>query len=145
MENVELYRAAIKAWGAEAQTKMVFEEIAEFQEAICKCGRGRDTAEHVAEEIADVQIMLEQMAVLYGVENAVADYREIKLTRLASRVEKAEREKQEAEAHCRECRCPSCDLFKTPECIEGADICEKKCDHKQHTRSCPFHPDEREG
>lgn len=94
MENAELYRAAIKAWGAEAQTKMVFEEIAEFQEAICKCGRGRDTAEHVAEEIADVQIMLEQMAVLYGVENAVADYREIKLARLASRVEKAERNKR---------------------------------------------------
>lgn len=49
----------------------------------------------------------------------------------------------ETDKHCRECLCPSCDLFKTAECIEGADLCEKKCDHENHTWSCPFHPNER--
>ena len=52
---------------------------------------------------------------------------------------------EETDKHCRECRCPSCDLFKTAECIEGADLCEKKCDHENHTWSCPFHPDTRGG
>ena len=90
MENEQLYRAALNTWGAEAQTKMVFEEIGEFMDALCKYTRGRVPAGHVAEEIADVQIMLEQMTVLFEVESRVQEYREYKLARLAERLQKAE-------------------------------------------------------
>lgn len=67
-----------------------FEEIGEFMDALCKYTRGRVPAGHVAEEIADVQIMLEQMTVLFEVESRVQEYREYKLARLAERLQKAE-------------------------------------------------------
>lgn len=82
MEHEKLYRAAISVWGTEHQTKKTFEEIGEFIEAICKCAEHRDKAAHVAEEIADVQIMLEQMTVLYGIEKEVEAFRESKLSYL---------------------------------------------------------------
>lgn len=44
--------------------------------------------------------------------------------------------------HCRECICPSCDLFQTPECLEGEDGCDK-CANDSHTGHCWWHPDER--
>lgn len=50
----------------------------------------------------------------------------------------------EPDKHCRECICPSCDLFKTDDCLEGEDCCEK-CDNTHHTGSCWWHPDERAG
>ena len=53
-----IYREALNKWGAEAQTLMVFEEMAELQKELCKHTRGRDNREAIAEEIADVQIIL---------------------------------------------------------------------------------------
>ena len=47
--------------------------------------------------------------------------------------------------HCRECICRSCDLFQKDGCLEGADHCITKCDHKSHTRACPWHTSEQEG
>ena len=38
-----------------------FEEMSELQKELCKHDRGKDNREAIAEEIADVQIMLEQM------------------------------------------------------------------------------------
>ncbi|MCI8442550.1 MAG: hypothetical protein HFG27_08470 [Provencibacterium sp.] len=87
----ELYRAALHTLGGEAQTRMLFEEMAELQNAICKFGRERDTAEHIAEEIADVQIMLEQMMLHFKVETPVVDWRAVKLARLEQRVQEAMR------------------------------------------------------
>lgn len=83
------YRLALDTYGAEAQTIMVFEEMAELQKELCKHSRGTDNRESIAEEIADVQIMLEQMIELHGCENAVLCYKRHKLERLAERIEKA--------------------------------------------------------
>ena len=85
MDEQRIYRAALAAWGADAQTLMVFEEMAELQKELCKAARGKDNREQNAEEIADVEIMLEQMKVLHGCAEAVAAYRESKLRRLAIR------------------------------------------------------------
>ena len=85
MDEQKIYRAALAAWGADAQTLMVFEEMAELQKELCKAARGRDNREQIAEEIADVEIMLEQMKVLHGCAEAVAAYRKSKLRRLAIR------------------------------------------------------------
>ena len=57
----KIYCEALNKWGAEAQTLMVFEEMSELQKELCKHARGKDNREAIAEEIADVQIMLEQM------------------------------------------------------------------------------------
>ena len=65
-ERCEIYKRALLLFGTDAQIKMFFEEAAELQNALCKLARGRDSADHVAEEIADlvqnglVQLQLQQ-------------------------------------------------------------------------------------
>lgn len=86
----EIYRAALETFGEEAQTKMLFEEMGELMSAICKHARGRDKVAHIAEEIADVQIMLDQMAVLFGCEDEVERQKRYKLRRLEQRIEEVQ-------------------------------------------------------
>lgn len=83
----ELFYKAINVWGPEAQTKMVLEEMAELQKEICKMWRGKDNNANIAEEIADVEIMLDQLKMMLGVEIEVARYRQGKLLRLRQRLE----------------------------------------------------------
>lgn len=90
-----LYRLALDTYGPEAQTVMVFEEMAELQKELCKHARGTDNLEAIAEEIADVQIMLEQMIELHGCEDAVLCYKRHKLERLAERIKKREDDSSE--------------------------------------------------
>ena len=86
-----IYRAALDTFGTEAQTKMLFEEMGELMSAICKHSRGRDEVAHIAEEIADVHIMLDQMAVLFNCEAEVERQKRYKLKRLEQRIEAAAR------------------------------------------------------
>lgn len=85
----ELYRLAIDTWGADAQTVMVFEEMSELQKELCKHARGKDNREAIADEIADVQIMLEQMMILHDCGQDVKEHKESKLKRLAERLTSA--------------------------------------------------------
>ena len=67
--------AALYHYGAQPQITIVFEEMAELQDVLCKFLRGRvdgDTLANIAEEIADVGIMLDQMVIEFEVEDAVA-------------------------------------------------------------------------
>lgn len=71
---------------AEAQTLMVMEEMSELQKELCKHARGADNRENIAEEIADVLIMLDQMMLLYSCKESVERYRDEKIKRLAERL-----------------------------------------------------------
>ena len=84
----EVIKLAIKTYGKEAQTQMLFEEMAELQNALCKLARNRGTSDQVCEEIADVMIMCLQMAQIYGVKlvEAWANY---KVARLKDRLNQA--------------------------------------------------------
>lgn len=82
----ETIRRAIKTYSKDSQTQMLFEEMAELQEALCKLARGRDTRAHVCEEIADVLIMCLQMAQIYG-PKAVENWINIKINRLKNRLD----------------------------------------------------------
>lgn len=77
----ETIRLAIQTYGKDAQTLMLFEEMAELQDAICKHLRGRDKTYHVCEEIADVMIMCLQMTQIYGVK-CVEKWVDFKMNRL---------------------------------------------------------------
>ena len=81
----EIIQLAIQTYGKEAQTRMLFEEMAELQNAICKLSRGRATVGDVCEEIADVMIMCFQMAQIYGV-TRVEQLATFKMRRLADRL-----------------------------------------------------------
>ena len=84
-EEYEVYYQALNKWGAESQIKMLFEEMAELQNAICKYFRKRNNMYDVATEIADVQIMAEQMSILFGKE-LVNSEKERKFERLKKRL-----------------------------------------------------------
>lgn len=84
-EEYQVYSKALNKWGAESQIKMLFEEMAELQNAICKYFRKRNNMYDVATEIADVQIMVEQMSILFGKE-LVNSEKERKFERLKKRL-----------------------------------------------------------
>lgn len=86
----EIIKLAISTYGKEAQTMMLFEEMSELQNAICKLSRGRGTVGDVCEEIADVMIMCFQMAQIYGVAH-VEQLATFKMRRLADRLKGGER------------------------------------------------------
>jgi len=87
----EITRMAEEQWGTEAQKQMVVEECAELITAISHNDRGRIGLAELAEEVADVEIMLDFMR-LYLSDDAVDQAKKIKLERLAERVKYAEEE-----------------------------------------------------
>lgn len=63
--NGSLYQEAVKLWGFDSQVQMMIEEMAELTTALCHVLRAKGSIENVVEEIADVEIMLEQMKVIF--------------------------------------------------------------------------------
>ena len=86
VSDKELYQLALSTLGADAQTVMVFEEMAELQKELCKHARGAENRKAIAEEIADVLIMLEQMMILHNCEDLVFQYKQEKKDRLEKRL-----------------------------------------------------------
>lgn len=96
--ETDVFKAAIEVFGEAAQVTMVFEEMAELQKELCKWLRGNtDAAERyrIAEEIADVEIMLDQMKILFEIDGTARTYRLEKVARLAGRVEKIKKNREE--------------------------------------------------
>lgn len=83
----EIFRRALEAFGAQAQMMMAIEEMSELTKELCKNGRGQENATHIAEEVADVQIMLQQLVMLFDCAGQVETFRRYKLERLAERIE----------------------------------------------------------
>lgn len=55
-------------YGKESQSIVAIEELSELQKELCKMLRGIGNPEHLAEEIADVEIMLCQIKELYALD-----------------------------------------------------------------------------
>lgn len=87
MENgiKETLENAIKVYGRDKQTDMAIEEMGELLVAINQQKRGRVSVEAVQEEIADVKIMVEQLAIIFG-ENGVSSFEAKKVARLKERI-----------------------------------------------------------
>lgn len=83
----EILSAAVATWGKDAQTKMLLEEMAELQKKeICKAWRGKDNEVEIAEEVADVEIMLAQIKMIFNIDASVGVYRDEKIKRLRQRL-----------------------------------------------------------
>ena len=65
----ELYKLAIVEWGESAQIGVFIEEIGEVLQAISKYNRNptMNRLENIIEELVDLEIMLEQMKVVFDV------------------------------------------------------------------------------
>lgn len=80
---------AITDYGDEAQINMAVEEMAELTDKLMKDKRGRTTKAEIVEEIADVTIMMRQLALMYGVDDVAAEV-DNKLHRLFGRMQQGE-------------------------------------------------------
>lgn len=85
-DRKKVYQAALRKWGVDLQTMMAVEEMSELTKEICKIKRGKMDLDALADEIADVTIMLEQLRMIYGLNDAVCDHMDAKIMRLQSRV-----------------------------------------------------------
>lgn len=84
-DRIELYKKAFSKWGVDAQTNMVYEECGELMSALARLGRGRSTKEDVLTELADVHIMIEQIATFLDYESFEKE-KDRKLERLKERL-----------------------------------------------------------
>lgn len=85
-ERQNVYRKALNQFGAAAQVIVAIEEMSEVTKELCKLQRGLGDREHLAEEIADATIMLEQMRMLFNVNTLVCTKMDEKISRLERRV-----------------------------------------------------------
>ncbi len=89
MKTNDIYRMALREYGAEMQYVVAIEELSELQKEICKLLRGGGDLNCLAEEIADVKIMTEQLTLIFGCKEAVNEWRQKKLERLERRLANA--------------------------------------------------------
>ena len=109
VEYKEIYKRALSIYGEKNQVVMVFEEMSELQKALTKHLRGVCDKRTIADEIADVEIMLEQMKLLFSLENEVEERKQFKIERLMTRLDQ-----KQSEIENKVCR------------VNGAPCCECK-------------------
>lgn len=88
-QRVQTYTNALIHYGEENQLTVALEELSECQKEICKFLRGYGNAGHLAEEVADAMIMLEQVINIFGIDEMVAQEMDRKIERLDNRLKEA--------------------------------------------------------
>ncbi len=88
MNRDELYRAAEEAWGKDAQVMQLIEEMAELTVDLCHSERAAKIMYNlkIAEEVAHVEIMLEQLKLSLGLSEDVCEFRDKSFRRLEFRL-----------------------------------------------------------
>jgi NTP pyrophosphatase (non-canonical NTP hydrolase) len=81
-----LYQQVCERYGTDAQLTVAIEELSELTKEICKSKRYMGDIDHLAEELADVEIMCEQLRFIYGFDEKVDRWKENKLKRLEERL-----------------------------------------------------------
>lgn len=85
--RLAVYEEAIAKYGMRLQLVVAIEELSECQKEICKMLRvDGNNIDHLAEEVADATIMLEQIQYMYGISADVCKYMNEKVQRLADRL-----------------------------------------------------------
>lgn len=83
------FREAVETWGEDAQIDMAVEECGELIVALEHLKRGRANEDDVAEELADIRIMYEQLSRMIGQERVNRRVLQ-KMDRLRERIDEAE-------------------------------------------------------
>lgn len=89
----EVLQRAIDTYGYTAQIDKALEEMSELAKALLKLRYAKPTGvetdilrDAVSEEMADVEIMLEQLHMIYQNDKKVSEYRQKKIERLERRL-----------------------------------------------------------
>lgn len=86
MTEQEVFKAALDKWGA-TQVVVAVEELSELQKELCKYLRRKARLSNIAEEMADVEIMLAQLKIKFRNTEEVEMWRKFKIDRLEGRLE----------------------------------------------------------
>lgn len=92
---------AIDAYGKGPQLIICMEEMAELTKELSKNLRGHNNLQEIAEEVADVEIMLEQIKLIFTSREATAEVKEAKLLRLHKRIIRDTGEQNYSTSLCR--------------------------------------------
>lgn len=102
MNKEELYKKALREWGNDSQINLAVEECAELIKVLMKHGRDLNgsTLDEILEELADVEIMVEQMKLIFdykehsALKMSVFEFiKKRKLERLEKRLNESNNEK----------------------------------------------------
>ena len=85
-QRCKTYTNALITFGERAQLIVALEELSECQKEICKILRGGEDFRHLAEEIADATIMLEQVRLMFNINDDVCEQMDRKVIRLEQRL-----------------------------------------------------------
>lgn len=86
---INICKRAVETYGKTHQIVICAEELAGLIKELSKNLRGRENLPQIAEEVADVEIMLEQIKIIFDLHKAVSAARLNKLHRLQSMLDKS--------------------------------------------------------
>ncbi len=105
-------KQAIEVYGADMQLNIAIEEFAELTKEICKYKRGTDNISHIAEEVADCYIMLEQIKFIFNFDSAdISIIMTEKIERLKQRMTNVSK--------CQQNKDLPCNIGDTAYCVNG--------------------------
>ena len=84
MTDNDILKLAIQKFGSMAQERKAVKECSELIQAISHKQRGRE--HNIDEEIADVEIMLEQLKIINNCHDKVKNIKALKIKRLYNRI-----------------------------------------------------------
>ena len=85
--QIETCKSIANHYGREHQVLIAIEEMSELTKELCKYFRRYDRKKEIIEEVADAQIMLEQLIELFDINNEVDRMVDYKLNRQIRRME----------------------------------------------------------
>ena len=90
MKRKPIYRKLLNKYGNILQIIVAIEELSELQKELTKFLRGtllfkEQGFENISEELADVEIMLKQLKLIFNNEDSVKSFKRIKLERILKR------------------------------------------------------------
>ena len=87
MKKKDVYNKAKATWGIDAQVTKTVEELAELQKELCKFILDDGNMKNIAEETADVKIMIDQIELMLEIKEEVKAFKKVKINRLSDRLE----------------------------------------------------------
>ena len=87
LKNKKLYRKILKKKGIKYQTTIAVEELSELAKELCKIVREKENMDNINEEMADVEIVLDELKLAFENVKEIRNKKEEKIKRLEERYE----------------------------------------------------------
>ena len=86
-QQIEICKSIANHYGKDSQVLIAIEEMSELTKELCKYFRRYDRRREIIEEMADAEIMLEQLTELFKCDKEVSEMIDYKLRRQTRRMD----------------------------------------------------------